>query len=144
MKKTLIEQYVEDPNRMRVFLQERAILEVTELIEAVMKEQGISRKALADRLGKTKSWVSQMLDGEANKTIRTVADTFAVLGREYHSSQRPIRIGRASASGQSPPVQSAKSPLARQKLARPEDRYILSLPSGSAATQAEVMQTAVL
>jgi len=94
--KTLVERYVEDPTHMRLFQQERAIYEVTELLEATMAELSVSRADLAQRLGKTKGWVTQLLDGEANKTIRTVADAFAVLGREYHATQRPIQIGTRS------------------------------------------------
>ena len=78
---------------MRLFQQERAIYEVTELLESVMRETGVTRAELAKRLGKSRGWVTQLLDGEANKTIRTVADAFAVLGREYRSFQRPIQIG---------------------------------------------------
>ena len=33
-----------------------------------------------------------MLDGEANKTIRTVADAFAVLGREFRAYATPIHV----------------------------------------------------
>jgi transcriptional regulator with XRE-family HTH domain len=95
--KTLVEQYVEDPNHMRLFQQEGAIYEVTELIESVMGEQGVSRSDLARRLGRTKGWITQLLDGEANKTIRTVADVLTVLGMEYHSSATPIRVGKEGA-----------------------------------------------
>jgi transcriptional regulator with XRE-family HTH domain len=94
VSKTLVEQYVEDPKHMRLFQQERAIYEITELIESVMAEQGIGRSQLAAKLGQSKAWITQLLDGERNKTIRTVADVLAVLGREYCSFQRPIQIHR--------------------------------------------------
>ena len=94
MTKSLVEQFVSDPQHMREYQQERAIYQVTELLESVMEEQGISRAQLARMLGKSKPWVTQLLDGEQNKTIRTLADVFAVLGREYCSFQRPIQIGR--------------------------------------------------
>lgn len=94
MTKTLVEEYVEDPEHMRLFQQERAVYRVTELIESVMAEQGVSRSKLAAKLGRSKGWVTQLLDGDRNKTIRTVADVLAVLGREFVPSQRPIRIGR--------------------------------------------------
>ena len=93
MKKTLVEKYVENPVHMRLFQQERAIYEATELLEEVMRGTGVTRAELARRLGRSRGWVTQLLDGEANKTIRTVADAFAVLGHEYHSFQRPIQIG---------------------------------------------------
>src|SRR5687768_11308399 len=93
MKKTLVEEYVEDKTHMRLFQQERAILEVTQLIESTMDELGVNRTQLAAKLGQSKGWVTQLLDGEKNKTIRTVADVFAVLGREFCVFQRPFQIG---------------------------------------------------
>jgi len=93
--KTLVEQYVEESQEnMRLFQQERAVLEVTMLIERVMAEQGVTRSQLAAKLGRSKGWITQLLDQDRNKTIRTVADVLAVLGREFASSQRPIQIGR--------------------------------------------------
>ena len=94
MAKTLVERYVQDPTHMRLFQQERAIYEATELLETLMSEQGNNRSELAKRLGKTKGWVTQLLDGEANKTIRTLADAFAVLGHEYRFYYQPIQIGK--------------------------------------------------
>jgi transcriptional regulator with XRE-family HTH domain len=93
MSKTLVEKYVEDSEHMRLFQQERSIYEVTAMLESLLEAQGVSRAELAKRLGRTKGWVTQLLDGEANKTIRTIADVCAVLGQEYCSFHRPIRIG---------------------------------------------------
>jgi hypothetical protein len=92
MERSLVEQYVQHPDHLRMFQQERAIYEVTELMESVMEEQGISRADLAKRLGRSKGWVTQLLDGQANKTVRTVADVFAVMGREFRSFAPAIRI----------------------------------------------------
>src|ERR1700676_5155525 len=74
MNKTYLERFLEKPENLRLFLQERAVHDVTDLLEASMKEVGVSRSELARRLGVSRSWVTQLLDGEANKTIRTVAD----------------------------------------------------------------------
>jgi hypothetical protein len=90
---TLVEQYVSDPENMRAFQQELAIYHVTELIEQVMSEVGVSRAELAKLLGRSKAWVTQLLDGEGNKTIRTVADALAVLGREFRGSAPRIGVG---------------------------------------------------
>jgi transcriptional regulator with XRE-family HTH domain len=98
MGKTLVEKYVEDSDHMRLFQQERAIYEVTATLKALMEKKGVSRAELARLLGRTKGWVTQLLDGEANKTIRTVADAFAVLGDEFHSSSQPIQISNAPAA----------------------------------------------
>ena len=91
-EKSLVEQYTEDPLHMRLFQQERSIYEVTELLESVMAEKGVSRAALATLLGKSRGWVTQLLDGEANKTIRTVADVLAVLGKEFRVFSTPISL----------------------------------------------------
>jgi transcriptional regulator with XRE-family HTH domain len=99
MTKTLVEKYVEDPEQMRLYQQERAIYEITELIESVMEAEGISRATLAKRLGKSKGWITQLLDGEANKTIRTVADVLAVLGQEFRVFAQPIRISNERGAG---------------------------------------------
>src|SRR5262249_25268548 len=96
MSETFAEKFVKDPARMRLFQQERAIYEVTDLLDSLMREKGISRATLARRLKKSRGWVTQLLDGESNKTIRTVADVFAVLGQEYRSSYRPIQISNVS------------------------------------------------
>jgi transcriptional regulator with XRE-family HTH domain len=96
MSKTLVEKYVEDAEHMRLFQQERSIYEVTAMLESLLEQQGVNRTELARRLGRTKGWVTQLLDGEGNKTIRTVADVCAVLGQEFCSFHRPIRIGRKS------------------------------------------------
>ena len=96
MAKTLVEQFVDSPEGMRSFQQEAAIYEITELIEDRLSNLGISRSELAAKLGKTKGWVTQLLDGESNKTIRTVADVFAVLGRSLHFSDVPIEISSPS------------------------------------------------
>jgi transcriptional regulator with XRE-family HTH domain len=125
--KTLVEQYVEDPIHMRLFQQERAIYEVTELIESLMQEQGVSRTELAKRLGKTKGWITQLLDGEANKTIRTVADTFAVLGREYHSSSQPIQISRTTSHTDASSVVTPAKGSTTQQFHQEGHRMILKI-----------------
>jgi len=96
MAKTLVEQFVDSPEGRRSFQQEAAIYEITELIEKRLSNLGISRSELAAKLGKTKGWVTQLLDGESNKTIRTVADVFAVLGRSLHFRDVPLEISSSS------------------------------------------------
>src|SRR5262249_39819456 len=104
MTKTLIEERLEDPKHMRLYQQERAIYEVTELLESLLRDMGVSRTELARRLGKTKGWVTQLLDTDANKTIRTVADACAVLGCEFRSFAQPIRVSNITPlSASSPP-----------------------------------------
>jgi transcriptional regulator with XRE-family HTH domain len=70
-----IDEWIEqsDENK-RMFHRESFILDVTEGICAQMQEQGTSRAQLAERLGTTKSFVSQVLNGHRNMTLGTLAD----------------------------------------------------------------------
>ena len=89
-----------DRNR-RLLREEELILEVTEAVSAVMQEEGISKTQLAKRLGKTKGFISQLLSGGRNLTLRTLAGLVDALGYRI-----TIRVSkdrdRMSVSGQSP------------------------------------------
>jgi transcriptional regulator with XRE-family HTH domain len=63
----------------RLYEQERAILEVTELISKLMERQNVSKSELARRLGKSKAYVTQLLGGRTNMTLRTISDVLFVL-----------------------------------------------------------------
>jgi plasmid maintenance system antidote protein VapI len=58
----------------KLVAQERLITEVTETIWKVMEEAGINKTDLANRMGATKGYVSQVLSGSRNMTLRTLAD----------------------------------------------------------------------
>jgi len=98
MEKTYAERFLESPENMRLYQQERAISEITGLIWKALKDDDLTQVALAERLGKTKGFVCQLLEEGANKTIRTVADVFAVLGQELHFEIRPIKTDRPNAA----------------------------------------------
>ena len=88
-EKTLLEKYLEDPEFARLMAQGDLIMEVTETLCELLEKEKISRKELADRLGKTKGFVSQLLNGGRNLTLRTVADILHVLG--YKVSLTPYK-----------------------------------------------------
>lgn len=91
MPKGLTEKLTGTPEGMRLYQQERAILEVTELICQLMQEQGVTRAELAKRLGRTKGHVSQLLDGGRNMTIQTVSDLLVALGHAIHFQEGPLQ-----------------------------------------------------
>lgn len=66
--------------------QERSILETTEMICKIMKEKNISRSELAKALGTTRVYLSQILSGSKDMTLRHVSDIFTKLGYEFHPS----------------------------------------------------------
>lgn len=95
MSETLIEQLTKTPKGMRLYQQERAILEVTELVCRLMDEQRVTRSELANRLGCTKRYITQLLDGRVDVTVvdvtmRTISDVFTALGRAVHFHEGPI------------------------------------------------------
>lgn len=59
--------------------QERLILDVTELLAGALEDSGMTRAELARRLGRTPGFVSQVLGGGRNLTLRTIADIAAAL-----------------------------------------------------------------
>ena len=81
-EKTLLDKYLEDPEFARLMAQGDLIMEVTETLCELLEKEKISRKELADRLGKSKGFISQLLNGGRNLTLRTVADILHVLGHK--------------------------------------------------------------
>ena len=58
----------------RLLRQEELILEVTEALAEALQREGIKRTQLAARIGRSKAFVSQILAGKRNLTLRTIAD----------------------------------------------------------------------
>ena len=92
MGETLIEKLTKTPEGMRLYQQERAIQELTDLVCELMDEQDVSRSALARRLGRTKGYITQLLDGRANMTVRTISDVFTALDRAVHFQEGPVSL----------------------------------------------------
>jgi len=87
---TLYDKYMEDPQFAKLMAQGDLIMEVTETLCELLEKEKISRKELADRLGKSKGFVSQLLNGGRNLTLRTVADILHVLG--YKIILQPVKL----------------------------------------------------
>jgi transcriptional regulator with XRE-family HTH domain len=77
-----IEEFAKEHKQL--LRQEELILDATELISKIMKDNGITKAELADRLGKSKAFVTQCLCGHQNLTLRTLADIFTVLGYQAY------------------------------------------------------------
>jgi len=92
MSKLLIDKLTETKEGLRLYQQERTIVEITELICRLMEEYGISRSDLAARLKKTKGYISQLLDGDANMTVRTVSDLLTALGFQLNATASPLNV----------------------------------------------------
>jgi hypothetical protein len=69
---------------------ESLLLEATETICQRMEALQVSRAELARRLGKSRAAVTQMLEGNANLTIRTLAEVMFALDGELSFGVRPV------------------------------------------------------
>ncbi|WP_443190446.1 helix-turn-helix domain-containing protein [Pseudomonas indica] len=64
------------------FLRQQLIIEVAEEVSKKMEEREIKRSALAKLLGKTTSYITQLLTGSRNMTLSTLSDlAFALNGK---------------------------------------------------------------
>ena len=63
-----------------VFITEGVIIEITEQIALRMKELGLKKKDLAERLGVSKAYVTRLLQGNHNMSIRKLVEVAAALG----------------------------------------------------------------
>jgi transcriptional regulator with XRE-family HTH domain len=92
MPKTMVEEFTSTPEGMAAFQQERAILEVTMLIRKILKEENLTKSDLANRMGRSKAYITQLLDGRANMTVRTISDVMTALGRSLHFTQGALSV----------------------------------------------------
>jgi len=70
------------PEQIRIRQQEALMFQVTELIALAMEQGKISRSKLADLLGTSRAYITQILDGNSNLTLKTLADVFTSMDRE--------------------------------------------------------------
>jgi len=89
MKKTWLEEkydlWAEDPE----FLTEEKILDFTERVVLEMGKMEITRAQLANSLGKSKAFVTKLLKGDANMTIKTMVTVAQALGCNLHLDLYP-------------------------------------------------------
>lgn len=101
---------IEDSRGLR---QEELIVEVTEALARALATSGIAKSDLAARLGKTKGFVSQVLGGGRNLTLRTLADFAGAIGCrvrvDLSPRAAPPRRTRAATAPAARPAQSVPS-----------------------------------
>lgn len=85
---TWVDETNKTPEDKRLFAQEQAILEVTELACKLMGEQGISDAGLAKKMGISKRRIVNMLDGRRNMTIREVSDLLFHLNHRFELKEK--------------------------------------------------------
>lgn len=83
----------------RLLREEELILDVTEAVSAAMREAGISKAQLAKRMGRTKGFITQLLSGSRNLTLRTLADIADALEARVTITVSKDRDSRSISSG---------------------------------------------
>lgn len=63
--------------------QETLIAEATELVCQLLEKERLTRQDLAERLGKSKGFVTQLLSGDRNMTLRTLSDLAFALNHRF-------------------------------------------------------------
>ena len=99
--KTQHEVLMEDPEFRKLLSIEALVAGASEMVAKLMVEQNVSKADLARKLNKSRSWVTQLLSGEANMTIRTLAEVIFTLNAEVklhaHAPASNVMKGSSSA-----------------------------------------------
>lgn len=87
----------ETPESLRLVAEEAALLDASELVAECLEERQVTRSVLADRLGVSRSEITQRLNGKRNLTVRTLGAMLHELGYRLSFQthdlvhQRPVR-----------------------------------------------------
>jgi len=92
MAKTFIEKLMSDHEGRKIYFREDLIFEVTESICKVMEEKRISKADLSRLAGVSKSNITQLLSGDHNMRLTTVADLLYALDSKLAVSAVPLDI----------------------------------------------------
>jgi transcriptional regulator with XRE-family HTH domain len=131
--KTQHEVLMEDPEFRRLLSIEALVAEASEVIARLMAEQNVSKADLARRLNKSRAWVTQLLNGKANMTVRTLAEVVYALHAEVKLNTQPASWKMAGE-----PTGRAQAVVFKM------DQYIVESPIASESVfhvQTEPMET---
>jgi transcriptional regulator with XRE-family HTH domain len=82
-----------DATNRRLYEQDRLIIWATEHLSQIMDEQSLSKADLARLLGTSRAYVTNLLSGRTNLTLRTLADVAAVMDYRIEVKHEPLRQG---------------------------------------------------
>lgn len=81
-----LDRYRDDPE----YVLEGVVLDLTDQIAVAMQEQGVSRAELAERLGVSRAYITKVLGGSTNMTLRTLVRLALALGLVPEVSLVPL------------------------------------------------------
>ena len=90
MSDNFIKELLSDREGRKLYFREDLIFEVTEAICKAMEERGISKAKLSRRAGVSKSNITQLLSGDHNMRLTTIADLLFALDAKLEVTAVPI------------------------------------------------------
>jgi len=115
-----------DPEYRRLYAIEGLVTDAAELVARLMEKQGVNKAELARRLGKTRAWVTQLLSGRANMTMRTFAEVVYALNAEVKLSAEEQMSQREQSALVQRWAARFKVPLTDDVLRKAEIRFAFS------------------
>jgi transcriptional regulator with XRE-family HTH domain len=97
-------QALRDPAIRRVFEEELLVGEATDTVAGLIESLGLTQKELARRLGVTPGRVSQILSGEENLTLRSLASLGWTLGVRFELGPVAMSDRAGTPAVNDPPV----------------------------------------
>ena len=88
--KTQHEVLMENPEFRKLLSIESLVAEASEVIAKLMAKRNVSKADLARRLNKSRAWVTQLLSGKTNMTVRTLAEVVHALNGEVKLHAEPM------------------------------------------------------
>ncbi len=82
MTKSWLESKIDSPEKERLCAEEELILQTSELLVEAQEQSGMSRLELAQKLGVSAAFISQVLNGHRNMTLKTAAALAWGLGQK--------------------------------------------------------------
>ena len=80
VNKNLYDKFLENEDFRKLAAQEDFIMDVTESFHELLQRENISKTSLAKLTGKTKGFISQILNGGRNLTLRSISDLAYAVG----------------------------------------------------------------
>ena len=86
----IFDDLIEDKERFESdTAQSAALIDAANIIAEALREQGLRQKDLAEKLSVSEGYVSRLLSGDENLTVRTMARILHALGLQYVQNSRP-------------------------------------------------------
>ena len=117
-EETRLEAAIREYEKDVDFLLDGVLMQLNEAIVREMKASGITRSELARRLGTSKAYITRLLAGNANPTLRSLVRLGLALGATPAVALRPVRDRqrRVGAAGRRGTSRGTLIPLPRTTL----------------------------